>query len=418
MAMAFDVHSPVSTGQRTRSLPSICLLFIILNCPSVNAIFDFEAYMKAPNAEFSDHFGYAVSLSGDTLAVGSRKEDSCATTVSTTAATDVGCIDAGAVYVFTRSGTTWTFEAYVKAPNAEDNDNFGEALALSGDTLVVAASWESSCNTTVSTTAATNNDCSNAGAVYVFTRSGTTWTFEAYVKAPNAGADDNFGWSVSLSGDTLAVGSYYEDSCETTVSTSAATDNNCTDAGAVYVFTRSGTTWTFESYVKAPNGEAFDTFGWSVSLSGDTLIATSPQEGSCNTTVSTTAATDNDCSNAGAAYVFTRSSTRSGATWALEAYVKAPNAEESDRHGESASVSGDKLVVGTLAEASCATGVNTTASTDNNCYYVGAAYVFIRSGSTWTFAAYVKAPNAGDDDFFGQLQHLRLHQRRHGQRLL
>jgi len=350
MAMAFDVHSPVSTGQRTRSLPSICLLFIILNCPSVNAIFDFEAYVKAPNAEFSDHFGYAVSLSGDTLAVGSRKEDSCATTVSTTAATDVGCIDAGAVYVFTRSGTTWTFEAYVKAPNAEDNDNFGEALALSGDTLVVAASWESSCNTTVSTTAATDNDCSNAGSVYVFTRSGTTWTFE--------------------------------------------------------------------SYVKAPNGEAFDTFGWSVSLSGDTLIATSPQEGSCNTTVSTTAATDNDCSNAGAAYVFTRSSTRSGATWALEAYVKAPNAEESDRHGESASVSGDKLVVGTLAEASCATGVNTTASTDNNCYYVGAAYVFIRSGSTWTFAAYVKAPNAGDDDFFGQLQHLRLHQRRHGQRLL
>ncbi|MBO8631200.1 integrin, partial [Staphylococcus aureus] len=85
--------------------------------------------------------------------------------------------------------------------------------------------------------------------------------------------------------------------------------------------------------------------------------------------------TDNDCSNAGAVYVFTRS----GATWALEAYVKAPNAEAYDLYGESASVSGDKLAIGTRGEASCSTGVNTTAATDNNCYSVGAAYVFTRS---------------------------------------
>ncbi|KAL1500194.1 hypothetical protein AB1Y20_012863 [Prymnesium parvum] len=436
----------VSPFQCTRSLTSASLLFIILSCPSVNAIFDFEAYMKASNAGASDFFGYSVSLSGDTLAVGSRLEDSCATTVSTSAATDDICTNAGAVFVFTRSSTTWTLEAYMKAPNAGDSDFFGEFLALSGDTLAVAAPQESSCNTTVSTTAATDNECSNAGAVYVFTRSGTTWTFEAYVKAPNSGTNDYFGMSLSLSGETLAVGSFQEDSCQTTISTSAPTDDDgCADAGAVYVFTRSGTTWTFEAFVKASNAEANDYFGCSislsgdtlavgsyqedscqntistsaattdacadagavyvftrsgttaVSLSGDTLIAASPQEDSCGTTVSTSAATDDGCLAAGAAYVFTRS----GTTWTLEAYVKAPNSEENDWYGWTASVSGDKLAVGTRLEDSCGTGVATTAATGNGCSNSGAVYVYSRSGSTWTFEAYVKAPNVAADNYFG-----------------
>eukprot|EP00964_Phaeocystis_antarctica_P069388 scaffold42157_cov70-Phaeocystis_antarctica.AAC.1 len=356
-----------------------------------------EAYVKAPNAEADDQFGFSVALSGDTLAVGAYPEQSCSTSVSGTAATDNSCSNAGAVYVYTRSGTTWSFQAYVKAPNAEFGDYFGYSVALSGDTLAVGAYSEDSCSTSVSGTAATDNSCSNAGAVYVYTRSGTTWSFQAYVKAPNAGRSNYFGYSVALSGDTLAVGAKWEQSCSTSVSGTAATDNSCFGAGAAYVYTRSGTTWSFQAYVKAPNAETWDSFGYSVALSGDTLAVEANGEDSCSTSVSGTAATDNSCSYAGAVYVYTRS----GTTWSFQAYVKAPNAESSDGFGSSVALSGDTLAVGARHEDSCSTSVSGTAATDNSCYGAGAAYVYTRSGTTWSLQAYVKAPNAELGDVFG-----------------
>ena len=112
-------------------------------------------------------------------------------------------------------GTTWTFEAYLKAPNAGAEDRFGYSLALSGDRLVVGAFGEASCSTAVSATAAMDNGCSADGAAYVYLRTGTTWTFKAHLKAPNAGAHDNFGYSLALSGYRLVVGAFGEDSWST-----------------------------------------------------------------------------------------------------------------------------------------------------------------------------------------------------------
>jgi len=226
-----------SPFQRVRSFTVLSLVFI-LHGRSVSASFNFEAYVKASVAGVSENFGYSVALSGDTLAVGAHLEDSCQTTISTTAATDNGCTDAGAVYVFTRSSTTWTLEAYVKAPNAEAEDFFGEFVALSGDTLAIAAVAEDSCATGISTIAATDNNCTNdAGAVYTFTRSGTTWAFESYIKAPNTGAFDHFGYSISLSQGTMAIGAFQEDSCATGVyTTGTIIGNRCPDAGAAYVY--------------------------------------------------------------------------------------------------------------------------------------------------------------------------------------
>jgi len=286
----------------------------------------------------------------------------------------------------------------VKAPNAGAEDYFGLSISLSGDTLAVGAQQEDSCETTISTTATDDNNCTNAGAVYVFTRSGTTWALEAYVKAPNAGAEDLFGEFMALSGETLAVSAVSEDSCANGVYTTAATDDTCTDAGAVYVFTRSGTTWTFEAYVKASGAEVIDNFGLSVALSSDTLAVGSHLDDSCETTISTAAATDNGCTDAGAVYVFTRS----GTTWTLEAYVKAPNAEAEDFFGEFVALSGDTLAIAAVAEDSCATGISTIAATDNNCTNdAGAVYTFTRSGTTWAFESYIKAPNTGAFDHFG-----------------
>jgi len=277
---------------------------------------------------------------------------------------------------------------------------------------LIGAEGDDSCSTAVSTTPATDSGCSKSGAAYVYSRIGTSWALEAYIKAPNAGPKSNlahtrlyFGRSVSLSGDRLAVGAFGEHSCAMSVSTTAATDNDCANSGAVYVYSRTGSSWGFEAYFKAP---VVYPVTWAlqlgnsnqISLTADRLVASIPNERSCSTGVSTTAATDTDCELSGAAYVYSRS----GTSWAFEAYIKAPNANANDYllFGTAVSFSGDRLAVSAPGEASCSTGVSATAATDNGCSYSGAAYVYSRTGTSWAFEAYFKAPQALNSASFGQ----------------
>src|SRR5690349_9185924 len=147
-------------------------------------------------------------------------------------------------------------QGYLKASNTNANDQFGYLIAFSGDTLVVGAPQEGSNATGVNGDQA-NNSAPNAGAVYVFTRTGGVWTQQAYLKASNTDANDQFGVSVALSGDTLAVGAMFEDSNATGVNGNQA-DNSAPGAGAVYVFTRTGGVWTQQAYLKASNTDAND----------------------------------------------------------------------------------------------------------------------------------------------------------------
>ena len=142
-----------------------------------------QAYIKASNTGPDDEFGYSVALSGDTLAVGALQEDSSSTGVGSLP--NEGAVGSGAVYVFTRSGSTWTEQAYIKASNTGEGDQFGWSVALSGDTLAVGAPCEDSSSTGVGSLP--NEGASDSGAVYVFTRSGSTWTEQAYIKASNTG---------------------------------------------------------------------------------------------------------------------------------------------------------------------------------------------------------------------------------------
>src|SRR5262249_29129235 len=159
-------------------------------------------YIKASNTGADDSFGFSIALSADgsTLAVGAFAEDSSATGINGNQASDAAA-DAGAVYVFRRSGTTWSQEAYVKASNTNAGDEFGFSVALSADgsTMAVGAVSEDSSSTGINGNQ-TNDLASASGAVYVFTRSGTTWTQQAYVKASNTGVNDDFGADVALSG--------------------------------------------------------------------------------------------------------------------------------------------------------------------------------------------------------------------------
>jgi hypothetical protein len=141
--------------------------------------------------------------------------------------------DSGAAYVFTRSGTTWSQQAYLKASNTGAYDRFGNSVAVSGDIVVIGAYEENSSTRGVNSTP--NNHASASGAAYVFTRSGATWSQQAYLKASNTGAHDRFGYSVAVSGGTVVVGAYGEDSSTTGVNSTPS--ENSYESGAAYIFT-------------------------------------------------------------------------------------------------------------------------------------------------------------------------------------
>jgi drug/metabolite transporter superfamily protein YnfA len=301
--------------------------------------------------------------------------------------------DSGAQYPITIDPLAQS--AYVKASNADVEDYFGTDVAVSGDTVVIGANRESSSTTGVNGNQA-DNSAMGAGAAYVFVRNGGTWTQQAYLKASNTGAEDLFGSSVAISGDTIVVGAEWEDSSSTGVNSTP--NDNEEDAGAAYVFTRTGNVWTQQAYLKAQqttkaNGNPFDNFGGSVAISGDTIIVGSRGESSSTTGVNSTP--NEAAAGAGAAYIFKRT----GSKWAQQAYLKASNVGVSDKFGFSVAISGNTAVVGATGEGSSTTGVNTTPNDlvpDS-----GAAYVFTRSGSTWSQQAFIKASTADTFDYFG-----------------
>ena len=221
--------------------------------------------------------------------------------------------NAGAVYVFTRDGAgVWSQQAYVKASNTWIVDQFGDSIALSGNTLAVSAPLEASAATGIDGDQG-DNSVWTAGAVYVFTRDGAgIWSQQAYVKASNTHAHvvipggslagDQFGESVALSGDTLAVSTTLEASAATGINGDQR-DNSVLFAGAVYVFIRDGAgVWSQQAYVKASN-TAQDRFGFSVALSGNTLAVSAPAEASAATGIDGDQS-DNSVGSAGAVYVF------------------------------------------------------------------------------------------------------------------
>jgi hypothetical protein len=357
-----------------------------------------EAALKASNTETNDFFGVSVSLSGNTLAVGASGEDSASTGVGGDQA-DNSASGSGAVYVFKRTGSVWAQEAYLKASNSEAFDDFGFWASLSGDTLAIGARGEDSSATSVGGDQH-DNSALDSGAVYVFTRTEGLWAQAAYLKASNSGGDavnnsgDYFGHSVSLSDDTLAVGAHGEASAATGVG-GDQDDNSASGSGAVYVFTRTEGVWAQAAYLKASNSEAYDYFGYSVSLSDDTLAIGAHSEASAATGVGGDQ-DDNSASVSGAVYVFTRTE----GVWAQEAYLKASNTGAGDLFGSSVSLSGDTLAVGALYEDSAPTGVGGD-QTDNNALDSGAVYLFTRTEGVWAQEANLKASNTGAGDSFG-----------------
>ncbi|WP_438034059.1 FG-GAP repeat protein [Sorangium sp. So ce204] len=284
-----------------------------------------EDQLLAPSGASTDRFGTAVAISGDTVVVAAPFDDDAGT-------------DAGAAHVFVRSGSSWVHQQTLTSTTVGSYDYFGISVAISGETIVVGA-WGDVVNGV------------RTGAAYVFVRSGSTWTEQARLAASDGALDDSFGGSVGIDGDSVVVGSFMDDDLGTS-------------SGSAYVFVRSGSTWTQQQKLTASDGSATDKLGNSVAISGDTVVAGSPD------------ITSNDT---GAAYVFVRS----GSTWTQQQKLVASDTAPYDHLGFSVALSGDSAILG-------AYGANSSVSSSNQ---TGAAYVFVRSGSTWTEQQKLMASN-------------------------
>ncbi|MDF1839222.1 MAG: FG-GAP repeat protein, partial [Planctomycetota bacterium] len=261
-----------------------------------------QVYLKASNAGFLDSFGNSVAVSGDLVVVGAWEESSMATGVDGNES-DNSAFFAGAAYVFERIGGVWSQQAYLKASNTNNGDQFGNAVAIFGETVAVGA-WQEDGSSTGVNGDQSGNSSHESGAVYVFERSAGVWAQQAYLKASNTDVGDGFGFSLALSGDLLVVGAFQESSNASGVD-GTQSNNSSPDSGAAYVFERIGGVWSQQAYLKASNPGAGDQFGSKVGISGETIVVAAPLEDSGAIGVDGDQ-NDNSASGAGAADVLER----------------------------------------------------------------------------------------------------------------
>jgi len=280
-----------------------------------------------------DEFGFNADLNGDTVIITALADD------------NENGIEAGAAYVFIRNGTTWTQQAKLIASDGQEKDHFGYSVALLGDTAFVGANWDDD-----------NGD--GSGSMYVFTRSGTTWTQQQKLLASDGQAGDRFGGTIALSNDTALIGAYWD-------------DDNGVDSGSMYVFTRSGITWTQQAKVLATDGTTGDVFACWISLAGDTALIGAGDD-------------DDNGVDSGSVYVFTRS----GTTWTQQTKLLASDGAAGDEFGSNFDLDGDTVLIGALKDDDM--------GTDS-----GSAYIFTRTGTTWTQQQKLLPSDGALNDEFG-----------------
>ncbi len=285
--------------------------------------------LVASDGAANDRFGYSVAIDGERAIVGAAGDN-------------VGSIsDQGSAYVFLRSGTVWNEEAKLTGdPNG--GDEFGSSVAISGLTAVVGSNYL------------------RKGAAYVFVR-GTIWTLQQRLVASGGAEGDAFGFqrAVAISGETIIVGSRF------------ATVGSNLSQGAAYIYTRSGSTWTAQQKLTAPDGVPYAEFGLSVAINGETAVV-----GAWRDTIGGV--------TKGSAYVFVRN----GIFWLLQQKLTPSDAQDGDRFGRSVGIEGETLIVGLEPSVFLSSRP-------------GSAYIFVRSGNNWTEEQKLSAPNVTFSDRFG-----------------
>ena len=342
-----------------------------------------EVALKPPLEQPMMKFGAAVALTGDTLVVGAPGESGI----------DMKSDSAGAAFVYVRNGDVWTQQAYLKASDAAVGDQFGSSVAI---TSGVTAGGVTTTIAVGAPGASGPNNAPRAGAVYVFVRTGPgpQWTQQAMPHPTNPKGNNEFGASVSLSGDTLVVGAPLEDSGATGVNPSS-TGSTVADSGAAFVFTRNGNTWPQSAYIKAPTAVSFVNFGSRVAVAGNYLAISAPRDGGGARGIDAGPGSP-PLPSSGAVVLYQRN----GNSWTHLHNIKASNAHASDLFGQSLALSPTTLVVGAPLEDTNGTGV-VDPGPSNTALDSGSAYVFRVTDGRWTELVRLKAPNAEGADNFG-----------------
>ncbi len=275
-----------------------------------------QAKLTASDGANDDNFGISVGISGDTVVVGAYHDD-------------IGNkLNQGSAYVFVRSGGAWSEQQKLTAGDGDQQELFGNAVGISGDTVVVGAQFHSV------------GGRSSQGAAYVFARTGTTWSPQQQLTASDGARGDNLGTSVAIDANTIIAGAPTNDW------------GNLENAGAAYVFARTGATWVEQQKLTAGNALAFDNFGVAVAVKGNTVAV-----GAMLRDV-----------RAGGVYVFVRT----GSTFAFQQELFAGDGQPGDQFGRSVAINGEAIVVGARAD-------DIGANDDQ-----GSAYVFTRSNNSWS----------------------------------
>tara|TARA_B100001142_G_scaffold137548_1_gene139000 strand:- start:6491 stop:7936 length:1446 start_codon:yes stop_codon:yes gene_type:complete len=268
------------------------------------------------------------------------------------------------------SGGTWSQQQKFVSPDASYADLFGYSVSISGDYAMVGAARESP----GFPIPGGMQYHTYAGAVYVYKRTGTSWAYQQRLTASDVQPYDNFGHSVSIDGDYAIVGAPYED------------PNGIGGGGSAYIYVRSGTTWYEQAKLyRTAQSTTNAFFGWSVDISGDTVIIGAYRANSQPNPWTF-------ISGAGTAYIYVRS----GASWAFQARLNASDRGQYDFFGYSVSVDGNYAIAGAYLEDP--TIPYPFGSVQTN---AGSAYVYERSGTTWSQVAKLNAPDGTSADMFG-----------------
>ena len=286
------------------------------------------------NPAEGDQFGNSVSVSENSIIIGASGDG-------------YRKPRAGSAYVFTHQSGEWKLQQKLNAPDANESDQFGDSVAISGDTAIVGAPWDS------------YNDMQWAGSSYIFLRSGGKWTLKQKLTANDAEEKDHFGGQVAISGDTAFV-------------SAAQSDDGGNNSGSVYVFKYVSGDWIQQQKLTASDAAAHDNFGHSVSISGDTVVVGAPYKDDLGNSV-------------GSAYVFLRVD----GEWVQQGKLVAQDAALMDEFGSSVSISGETIIVGVEGD-------------DDIGLASGSAYLFERSGDHWVQQQKLTAPDDSGFEHFGK----------------
>jgi len=365
--VAIDGNTAIVGDSSFDTYKGTVLVFARVNDPDTGKLAWMQrAKLSPPDDKPWTYFGWSVAIHKDTIIVGAWGDES----------------NKGCAHVFVRDGpdsSTWFPESKLDALDGKAEDHLGYDVAIHGDTAIVGAWQDGIDGNDIDTTGVVEK----SGSAYVFVRYGDAWLPIDKLVAPDGAANDRFGNSVAIYGDTIVVGAWWDD---------ADAGRNSTNSGSAHIYVRKDTNedanddstttarvWKHQQKIMDIVGESEDRFGNRVAIYGDTIIVGARGDDA-------DVINDKERTDFGAAYILVRNGE---GTWIHQTKLVAPDGTTGDQFGNSIAIYGDTCVVGARWD-------------DDNGKESGSAHVFVRDANDlWNHRAKLLAADGNSGDYFG-----------------